>query len=41
VRLSDVRRAVGLVFEGHVPVSPDSVRSNIAFADPEATMEGP
>jgi ATP-binding cassette subfamily B protein len=33
-----VRRAVGLVFEDTFLFS-DSVRSNIAFADPEASME--
>jgi len=38
VRLRDVRRAVGLVFEDTFLFS-DSVRSNIAFADPEASME--
>jgi ATP-binding cassette subfamily B protein len=37
-RLRDVRRAVGLVFEDTFLFS-DSVRSNIAFADPEASME--
>ncbi len=38
VRLRDVRRAVGLVFEDTFLFS-DSVRSNIAFADPEASIE--
>src|SRR6478672_11380931 len=37
-RLRDVRRAVGIVFEDTFLFS-DSVRSNIAFADPEAPME--
>jgi ATP-binding cassette subfamily B protein len=37
-RLRDVRRAVGLVFEDTFLFS-DSVRNNIAFADPEAPME--
>jgi ATP-binding cassette subfamily B protein len=37
-RLRDVRRAVGLVFEDTFLFS-DSVRSNIAFADPDASME--
>ena len=37
-RVRDVRRAVGLVFEDTFLFS-DSVRSNIAFADPEASME--
>jgi ATP-binding cassette, subfamily B, bacterial len=37
-RLRDVRRAVGLVFEDTFLFS-DSVRSNIAFADPEASMD--
>jgi ATP-binding cassette subfamily B protein len=37
-RLRDVRRAVGLVFEDTFLFS-DTVRSNIAFADPEAPME--
>ena len=37
-RLNEVRRAVGLVFEDTFLFS-DTVRSNIAFADPEATME--
>jgi ATP-binding cassette subfamily B protein len=37
-RLRDVRSAVGLVFEDTFLFS-DSVRSNIAFADPEASME--
>jgi ATP-binding cassette, subfamily B, bacterial len=36
--LSDVRRAVGIVFEDTFLFS-DSVRSNIAFADPEASMQ--
>jgi ATP-binding cassette subfamily B protein len=38
VRLHDTRRAVGLVFEDTFLFS-DSVRNNIAFADPEATVE--
>lgn len=38
VRLHDVRGAVGIVFEDTFLFS-DSVRSNIAFADPEAPME--
>jgi ATP-binding cassette subfamily B protein len=38
VRVRDVRRAVGLVFEDTFLFS-DSVRSNIAFADPEASMD--
>ena len=38
VRLRDVRGAVGIVFEDTFLFS-DSVRSNIAFADPEAPME--
>jgi ATP-binding cassette subfamily B protein len=38
VRLHEVRRAVGLVFEDTFLFS-DSVRNNIAFADPEATVE--
>ena len=38
VRLHDVRRAIGLVFEDTFLFS-DSVRDNIAFADPEAPME--
>jgi ATP-binding cassette subfamily B protein len=38
VRLRDVRRAVGLVFEDTFLFS-DTVRSNIAFADPEASMD--
>jgi ATP-binding cassette, subfamily B, bacterial len=38
VRLSEVRRAVGLVFEDTFLFS-DSVRANIAFADPEAGMD--
>ena len=37
-RLRDVRRAVGLVFEDTFLFS-DSVRANIAFADPEASTE--
>ena len=37
-RLKDVRRAVGLVFEDTFLFS-DSVRNNIAFADPEAPMD--
>jgi ATP-binding cassette, subfamily B, bacterial len=37
-RLRDVRRAVGIVFEDTFLFS-DSVRSNIAFADPEAPMD--
>ena len=37
-RLRDVRRAVGLVFEDTFLFS-DTVRANIAFADPEASME--
>ena len=37
-RLSDVRRAVGLVFEDTFLFS-DSVRANIAFADPEASID--
>jgi ATP-binding cassette subfamily B protein len=37
-RLREVRRAVGLVFEDTFLFS-DTVRSNIAFADPEASME--
>jgi len=37
-RLNEVRRAIGLVFEDTFLFS-DTVRSNIAFADPEATME--
>ncbi|HWS45399.1 MAG TPA: ABC transporter ATP-binding protein, partial [Acidimicrobiia bacterium] len=37
-RLYDVRRAVGLVFEDTFLFS-DSVRNNIAFADPEAPRE--
>jgi len=37
-RLSEVRRAVGLVFEDTFLFS-DSVRNNIAFADPEAPNE--
>ena len=37
-RLSDVRSAVGLVFEDTFLFS-DSVRANIAFADPEASMD--
>jgi len=38
VRLRDVRRAVGIVFEDTFLFS-DSVRNNIAFANPDATME--
>ena len=38
VRLDDLRSAVGIVFEDTFLFS-DSVRANIAFADPEATME--
>jgi ATP-binding cassette subfamily B protein len=38
VRLRDVRRAVGLVFEDTFLFS-DSVRSNIAFADPDASID--
>ncbi len=37
-RLKDVRESVGLVFEDTFLFS-DSVRNNIAFADPEAPME--
>jgi ATP-binding cassette subfamily B protein len=37
-RLREVRRAVGLVFEDTFLFS-DTVRSNIAFADPEASMD--
>ncbi len=37
-RLTDVRGAVGIVFEDTFLFS-DTVRSNIAFADPEAPME--
>ncbi len=37
-RLRDVRRAVGLVFEDTFLFS-DSVRNNIAFADPDAHMD--
>jgi ATP-binding cassette subfamily B protein len=37
-RLIDVRRAVGIVFEDTFLFS-DTVRSNIAFADPEASMD--
>jgi ATP-binding cassette subfamily B protein len=37
-RLNDVRRAVGIVFEDTFLFS-DTVRSNIAFADPEASHE--
>ena len=37
-RLRDVRRAVGLVFEDTFLFS-DTVRSNIAFADPEASTD--
>ena len=38
MRLHDLRRAIGLVFEDTFLFS-DSVRDNIAFADPEASME--
>jgi len=38
VRLHDVRGAVGIVFEDTFLFS-DTVRSNIAFADPEAPMD--
>jgi ATP-binding cassette subfamily B protein len=37
-RLEDVRRAVGIVFEDTFLFS-DTVRNNIAFADPEASQE--
>ena len=37
-RLRDVRRSVGLVFEDTFLFS-DSVRANIAFADPESSMD--
>jgi ATP-binding cassette, subfamily B, bacterial len=37
-KLRDVRRAVGIVFEDTFLFS-DSVRNNIAFADPDAPME--
>jgi ATP-binding cassette subfamily B protein len=37
-RLLDVRRAIGIVFEDTFLFS-ESVRNNIAFADPEAPME--
>ena len=37
-RLADVRRAVGLVFEDTFLFS-DTVRANIAFAEPDAPME--
>ena len=37
-RLADIRGAVGIVFEDTFLFS-DSVRSNIAFADPEAPMD--
>lgn len=37
-RLADVRRAVGIVFEDTFLFS-DTVRDNIAFADPEAPMD--
>jgi ATP-binding cassette subfamily B protein len=37
-KLEDVRRAVGLVFEDTFLFS-DTVRNNIAFADPDAPME--
>jgi len=38
VRLHELRRAVGLVFEDTFLFS-DSIAANIAFADPDATME--
>jgi ATP-binding cassette subfamily B protein len=38
VRLRELRRAVGIVFEDTFLFS-DSVRENIAFADPEASMD--
>ena len=38
LKLEELRSAVGLVFEDTFLFS-DSVRANIAFADPEATME--
>lgn len=38
LRLEDLRAAVGIVFEETFLFS-DSVRANIAFADPEATMD--
>lgn len=38
VRLADLRRAVGIVFEDTFLFT-DTVRENIAFADPEATIE--
>jgi ATP-binding cassette subfamily B protein len=38
VRLRDVRRAVGIVFEDTFLFS-DTVRNNIAFADPDAPMD--
>jgi ATP-binding cassette subfamily B protein len=38
LRLKDLRAAVGIVFEDTFLFS-DTVRANIAFADPEATME--
>ncbi len=38
VRLSDLRRAVGIVFEDTFLFS-DTVRANIAFADPDAPAE--
>jgi ATP-binding cassette subfamily B protein len=38
-RLGDVRRAIGIVFEDTFLFS-DSVRNNIAFADPSAPIEG-
>ena len=38
VRLADVRRAVGIVFEDTFLFT-DTVRANIAFADPEASFD--
>ena len=38
LQLDEVRRAVGIVFEDTFLFS-DTVRNNIAFADPEATLE--
>src|SRR5262249_42701336 len=38
MRLSELRSAIGIVFEDTFLFS-DTVRANIAFADPEATME--
>jgi ATP-binding cassette subfamily B protein len=38
LKLAELRRAVGMVFEDTFLFS-DSVRANIAFADPDATME--